>query len=177
MQQDIGYITEDIKTYWKKFKSSTSAFKLQYHIVINVKYKRNVLYEDIARDLKDLILDICEKNQYILYSLDIQPDNIHLAIGLKPSHYIPDVIQNLKGATSTPLRKKYPELKAVHPKSLWSDGYSIDTIGDANIFQIIAYLNRQAEHHRKSSLIYVIPTLAKASGSAPDRYRGELSTA
>jgi putative transposase len=145
-----NYSAPDFESYIKLRKSSSCAHKLDFHLVFVTKYRKQVLKEEkLISFLKEEFINICVKHDYILLSLDIQIDHVHILIGLKPSHFIPEVIQDLKGRTSYLALGKFPYLKSqLGLTKLWAGGYFIESLGKANVAQIKAYLDRQDEHHK-----------------------------
>ena len=69
-------------------------------------------------------------------------------ISLRPVHNVAGIVNKIKGATSRVLRLEFPELSSiVDEKSLWANGYYAGTVGNANVAQIKAYLDKQRDHH------------------------------
>ena len=69
-------------------------------------------------------------------------DHVHIILDLKPTDRLSEAIQYLKGKSSFTVLKEFPFLIDLVGKSnLWSDGYSVDSLGRANVAQVKAYLN------------------------------------
>lgn len=65
----------------------------------------------------------CEVFQILEVNTD--KDHIHLLINCSPQHYIPDIIQKLKGISSRILMKEFGEILK---RKLWGGTYGIHHI-------------------------------------------------
>jgi putative transposase len=140
-----SYFDPDKENYVKKQKTPSSAYRLHYHIVFSTKYRRKILKEKISQNLIKIILQLADEEKYHILGIQVLGEHIHIVVSLKPTDTIAEVIKKIKGRTSKILRAKYKELRDL--PSLWTSGYSVDSLGDKNIAQIIAYLQDQQRHH------------------------------
>ena len=54
----------------------------------------------------------------------------------------------IKSTTSKRAFECYPELKTQYGlRNLWGRGYHVESLGDKNVFAILAYIGRQDEKH------------------------------
>lgn len=145
----VSYYDPDFANYVEQRQSWSAAFRLHYHIVFATKYRRPVLVDAVAKRLLVVLQDICTKEQYLPLAISIQPEHVHLLLSLRPTHTLSKVLQMLKGASSYIMLQEFPQLvEAIGKRALWAEGYSVDTVGRANVAQIKAYLERQDEHRR-----------------------------
>jgi len=107
-----------------------------------------VLKEEIGSRLIQVVTAISEKEGYQLLGMHVELEHVHILISLSPIQNVANIVNRIKGVTSRVLRLEFPELSwMVDAKSLWAHGYCARTVGDANVAQIKAYLDRQREHH------------------------------
>jgi len=119
-------------------------YALQYHIVWCVKYRHQILFEDVERRLKEMLLQIAMDNNFEIVELETDMDHVHMLISCSPQHYIPNIIKALKGNTARFLFKEFPDLKKkLWGGHLWNPSYFINTVGDTNEEQIKAYIQSQ----------------------------------
>jgi len=145
----IEYFDPEPASYSKQNHSESCAYKLHYHVVLATKYRRPVLVDGVGEALKDIIVRTCDAQGYHLLGAVVQPEHVHLILSLKPNDAPGDVVAKLKGASSYALVGKFPELKEkLGTSKLWGGGYSVDTLGRANAFQVKAYLDKQKRHHQ-----------------------------
>lgn len=70
-------------------------------------------------------------------------DHVHLAVGLRATHYLPDVMRELKSESS---RWIHRELGL--PGFSWQEGYGAFTFSAASLEQVRHYIHHQKEHHQ-----------------------------
>jgi len=73
-------------------------------------------------------------------------DHVHLAVGLKPTHSVSKVLQELKKASSAWVRH---ELRL--PSFAWQDGYTALTVSASVLPKIVDYVANQEHHHRRKT--------------------------
>lgn len=117
-------------------------YKNQYHIVFCPKYRRKVLINNIALDLKDILYQIAKDKDVEIKALEIMPDHVHMFIEFDPRLMLHKVIKDFKGISSRILREKYPSLKSRLP-SLWTRSYFSCTIGHISEETIKNYIESQ----------------------------------
>ena len=117
-------------------------FLNQYHIVFCPKYRRKVLIDNIAKDLKQIFFDIAKEKDIEIKALEIMPDHVHIFISFDPRQPLHELIQLFKGRSSHILREKYPKLKSRIP-SLWTRSYFCCTIGNVSEESIKKYIENQ----------------------------------
>ena len=130
-------------SYWS---GGHTKHRLLFHLVFTPKYRARVLEEEIARRLRELLLQACEVNSWQIHELGIQPDHLHLLLQISPRESISDVVQRLKGGTSRVLRLEYPELEEfLWGKSFWGEGYFVESVGEREESVIRRYIAKQRE--------------------------------
>lgn len=117
-------------------------YKNQYHIIFCPKYRRKVLIDNIALDLKNILYQIAEDKEVEIKGLEIMPDHVHMFIEIDPRLMLHKVIKDFKGISSRILREKYPSLKSRLP-SLWTRSYFSCTIGHISEETIKNYIENQ----------------------------------
>ena len=132
-------------------KTKHCVYRLDYHVVFVVKYRRKCITDEIGLFLIEECKKIVEKNNGVLVEGKSDCDHIHILISMPPSVRMSDVIGSLKNSTSRMVRKTYPEhlSKYLYGESFWSDSYYIATTGGANIETIRQYIENQGKPKRK----------------------------
>ena len=125
-------------------KTSSSVYKLNYHIVWCPKYRTPVLVGKIKEFLEDQILTITATKNWEVLELQVMPAHIHLFISTPPTESPVGIVKVLKGVTGLRLFKKYPKLKKEYwGGHIWSPSYYIGTAGQVSAETIRNYLERQ----------------------------------
>jgi REP element-mobilizing transposase RayT len=120
-----------------------TSYALYYHLVWDTAERHALINADLRSFLSDFILHKCQELDVRVLAIGINPDHIHLILSLKPSHYIPDIVQALKGGSAYAVNHASPSLGTIR----WNRGYSIRTVSERNLDVAKAYVNNQAAHH------------------------------
>lgn len=142
--QDLGKKLDTMRS------GSHTKYNNNYHVVWIPKYRRAVLGNP---KIKEILIEIingqCEDKGWKVFALEVMPDHVHLFISIQPRWSIDKVVKQLKGNTSTQLRRIFPELKARTRKALWAKGYYETTAGYVSQDQIKKYIDKQTEFIHK----------------------------
>lgn len=125
---------------WKTNKNSV--YNIGYHIIWCPKYRRKILSGNIETRLKELLILKSEENGWSLEKIECMPDHIHIFIKGTPSDSISHIVSQLKGYSSSILRKEFPDLKKRLP-TLWTRSFYVETIGCISEDTIKKYIENQ----------------------------------
>ena len=64
--------------------SAHSKYRCQYHIVFAPKYRRQVIYEQIKKDIGEIIRKLCEQKGVEIIEAEVCNDHIHLLVSIPP---------------------------------------------------------------------------------------------
>jgi putative transposase len=126
----------------KCYRKTSIIYINQYHIIFCPKYRRKVLKDEIAEDLRNIFNEIAEEKGIEIKLLEIMPDYVHMFISFDPRMHLHEIIKLFKGKSSRILREKYPTLKSRLP-SLWTRSYFSSTIGCISEETIKKYIEEQ----------------------------------
>jgi len=126
------------------YSGAHTRYRLQYHLVWVPKYRKRVLRGEVATDLKRLLYQCAEMNDWWIERLAVQPDHVHLLVELPPTISVSDAIQRFKGGSSRAIRQTHPELEEwLWGTSFWADGYFAETTGRQAEQAIKRYIENQ----------------------------------
>lgn len=98
-------------------------YSIQYHLVWCVKYRHDILYEQIDIDVKKLLKQIAFDNGVTILEMESDKDHIHLLIECKPQHYLPNIVKAFKGVSKVvPMSRTLVKKRIKH---LLKDGFCI----------------------------------------------------
>ena len=117
-------------------------FNLKYHIVWCTKYRRKVLTEDIQIFLKKKIQEVCDKNKYVLHTVESMPDHVHVFIEASQKDSVHRIVSQIKGYTAFELRKEFVELRSRLP-CMWTRSYYAGTVGHVSEETVKKYIENQ----------------------------------
>ena len=120
-------------------------YSIQYHIVWCVKYRYEVISDDIEKRLVEILNKIANDNGFQILECNTEEDHIHLLISCSPQHYIPDIIKALKGVSARLLLKEFGEglRKKLWEGHLWNPSYFVATVTEYTQEQIRNYIQNQ----------------------------------
>ena len=88
---------------------------------------------------------ITNENNFQILECNTDKYHIHLLINCTPQHYIPDIIQKMKGVSSRILMKKFGEVlrKKLLGGHWWNPSYFVATVSENTEEQIRNYIRNQ----------------------------------
>ena len=119
-------------------------YRIQYHIVWCVKYRRKVLTGEVEQSIKSELQNIARELGFSISAMECMPDHVHLLLDCSPQHYIPTLVKILKGNSARRLFLLYPSLKEkLWDGHLWNPSYFVATVSEHTSAQIEEYIARQ----------------------------------
>ena len=125
-------------------KTTHSLYDLKYHLVWITKYRRAVLYGQIAERTRELIREICKANDIEILKGHVSKDHIHLFVSVPPYLSVSKIMQSIKGKTSRKLLIEFKTLsKQFWGSHLWDRGYFAVSSGNVTDEAIMQYIESQ----------------------------------
>ena len=132
-------------------KGSHSVYDLKVHIVWITKYRKPVLFGDVAVRLRDLIREICRTMEVDILKGHVSKDHVHLFVSIPPQLSVSKLAGRIKGKTSRKLLAENRRLaKEFWGRHLWARGYfaaSSGNVTDEVVMQYIAAQDIQERVH------------------------------
>ena len=121
---------------------SHSTFNLGYHFIWCPKYRRDVLVDGIDIRLKELLIEKATQHGWTIEEMEVMPDYVHVFIKTTPNDSPIFIVSQLKGYSSSMLRKEFPKLKSRLP-TLWTRSYFCESVGHISQATIKKYILEQ----------------------------------
>ena len=123
-------------------------YKIRYHMVLCVKYRKQLLFVD---NWFGTLKEICVGGRYWFEfdSIGTDGDHVHILVG---AGYVPSrIMQIIKSITARQLFKRYREIKQqLWGGEFWNDGGYIGTVGEGITEEIIRkYIEEQGTPEEK----------------------------
>lgn len=115
---------------------------IAYHLIWCPRRRKSILVGKMKERCQYLIEAKCKEQGWLILSLAIQPDHIHVCVRVWPANSAADVVKQLKGVTSFSLRKEFQEVTSKLP-SLWTRSYFASTAGNVSKETIQRYIDAQ----------------------------------
>jgi len=115
------------------------------HCVFSTKLRRNLIKPEFQPDLWAFLGGIARKNKFKALIIGGTENHVHILLSLPADMPLAKAMQLMKGASSRWMNE-------THTKNFaWQEGYGAFTVGISQKANTIAYIQSQAEHHRKRS--------------------------
>jgi REP element-mobilizing transposase RayT len=96
-------------------------------------------------DLYQYVTGIIANHGHKLLQIGGMPDHIHVLFGMRPTQSLSDLMQDIKGSSSSWINKK----QFAMGRFSWQEGYGAFSYGKSQIDDVVRYIKNQAIHHRK----------------------------
>ncbi|MFY4675196.1 IS200/IS605 family transposase [Bacillus sp. AR18-7] len=123
-----------------------SVFLLYYHLVLVVKYRRNVFDDDMSDYAKDMFVRLSENYNITLVEWNHDVDHVHILFKAHPNTEMTKFINAYKSASSRLIKRDFPQVKKKLWKEMfWSRSFCLLTTGGSPIDVIKTYIENQGE--------------------------------
>jgi putative transposase len=121
-------------------------YNLKVHIVLATKYRKPLLQGPISDDVKQIVYDVRNANNWDIVAMETDKDHIHLLICYDTTTSVSHIVKTLKQVTTHYLWQKYHRCLSCHywkRQIFWSDGYFACSIGEVSAATIQHYIETQ----------------------------------
>ena len=132
---------------------SHSRWRCKYHIVFAPKYRRQVIYREIKRDIGTILRKLCEMKDVEIIEAELCPDHVHMLVSIPPNLAVASFVGYLKGKSALMIFDRHANLKYKYGnRHFWARGYYVDTVGK-NEKKIAEYIRQQLQEDIMSDQI------------------------
>lgn len=123
-----------------------SVFLLYYHLVLVVKYRRNVFDDDMSDYAKDMFVRLSENYNITVVEWNHDVDHVHILFKAHPNTEMTKFINAYKSASSRLIKRDFPQVKKKLWKEMfWSRSFCLLTTGGSPIDVVKTYIENQSE--------------------------------
>lgn len=129
-----------------------SVFMLHYHLIMCVKYRNNVIDDDISNRLKEIFEKIAPNYNIALEQWSYDADYVDILFKGQPNTEISKFINAYKSASSRLIKKEFPDIKAKLWKEMfWSQSFCLLTVNGVTVTMDIIkqYIKSQGRKNDK----------------------------
>ena len=121
--------------------------QILYQIVFSTKYRERTLDKSDRQALFQFIWGVLKNKRCHLYRINGVEDHLHIVTHLHPSVSLANLVKDIKLASSAYIKETglFPHFRG------WQDGYGAFTYSIESKHNLIEYVKRQEEHHKKES--------------------------
>src|SRR5918999_4984069 len=117
---------------------------LLIHLIFSTKHREPMIVPDIESELHRYLGGLTRDLKGKAYGINGTVDHVHMLVSLPPVVSISDALRYLKANSSGWVHDKWP-----HKPFAWQRGYGAFSVSESNVPEVLRYIARQKEHHRK----------------------------
>ena len=107
-----------------------SKWNCKYHIVFAPKYRRQVIYGKIYKDIGVILRKLCEQKGVEIHEAEFCKDHVHMLVSIPPKISVAQFMGYLKGKSSLMIFDRHANLKYKYGnRHFRCRGYYVDTVG------------------------------------------------
>ena len=95
-----------------KFKRHNKSLLL-YHIVVSIKYRREVINQEVGESIKEICFGISERYEIHFIEIGFESDHVHFLVQSIPTMSVSEIVMKLKSITGRQIFDRHPEIKAM----------------------------------------------------------------
>ena len=128
------------------YTNNHSVFSLNYHLIMCIKYRKEVINQEISLRLKEMFEYISPRYNIILEEWNHDKDHVHILFRAEPNTEISKFINAYKSASSRLIKKEYPKIKEhLWKETFWSQSFCLISTGGTTVDIIKEYIQTQGE--------------------------------
>lgn len=126
-------------------QTAHSTYRCEYHIVFAPKYRRKIIYNEIKKDIGEILRKLCTELKVEIIEAEACPDHIHMLVSIPPYMSVAQFVGTLKSKSALMIFDRHANLKYRYGnRNFWCRGYYVDTVGK-NAKIIENYIRNQLE--------------------------------
>ena len=127
----------------KAYSLSHTKWMCKYHIVFTPKYRRKIIYNQIRRDIGEILRRLCEYKGVEIIEGHLMPDHVHILVSIPPKISVSSFMGYLKGESALMVFDEHANLKyKFGNRRFWAEGCYVSTVG-LNEATIAKYIREQ----------------------------------
>ena len=125
--------------------ASHCSYRIRYHMVFVLKYRKSLIDEDIFEFLKGVFKGISERYFLNFHAIGTDKNHLHILVEGAPRYSPSRIMQICKSITAKEIFKQFPRIKEfLWGGHFWSAGGHIDTVGDGyDVNAMKEYIKKQ----------------------------------
>ena len=102
----------------------------KYHIVFTPKYRRKIIYNQIRKDIGEIMHELCKYKGVEIIEGHMMPEHVHMLLSIPPKYSVSSVMGYLKGKSALMIFERHANLKYKYGnRHFWCEGYYVSTVG------------------------------------------------
>ena len=107
-----------------------SSYRCEYHVVFAPKYRRKVIYNEIKKDIGEILRKLCNEMKVEIIEAEACPDHIHMLVSIPPYMSVAQFMGTLKSKSALMIFDRHVNLKYKYGnRNFWAKGFYVSTVG------------------------------------------------
>lgn len=132
-------------------------WQLFYHITWSTKNREPLLTPEVESLVHELIRSKAVSLGATIFAINGTVDHVHLIVSIPPKVAVANFIGQVKAVSSTRINQS----GVVTSSFAWQDEYGVFSFDKKRLSNHVAYVDRQKEHHLKSTTIPFLEQMHK----------------
>jgi REP element-mobilizing transposase RayT len=130
-----------------------SYWQLFYHIVWSTKQRQPLITPQIEPLIYDFLRAKAISLGGVVFAINGMEEHVHVVASIPPRIAVAKFVGQLKGVSSAKINK----MRGIEePRFAWQAEYGVFSFDHKRLPNVVAYVNRQKEHHAAGNLIPVL---------------------
>jgi len=121
--------------------------QIHIQIVFAVKYRQSLIEPSWEDRLHQYISGIVKAKGQKLLAINGVRDHVHILIGMRPTCCLSDLVREIKKSSTEMINEN--RLAKFHFQ--WQEGFGAFSYAKSSVANVINYIQRQKEHHKKKN--------------------------
>ncbi|MCC6271709.1 MAG: IS200/IS605 family transposase [Microbacteriaceae bacterium] len=125
----------------------TTYTQIYIQVVFSVKYRQGLILAAWEEELYKYITGIVQNKEQKMLAINGMPDHLHFLIGMRPACCLSDLVREVKKSSN-----EFIKVKGFCPSGFqWQEGFGAFSYSHSSLDNVIRYIMRQKEHHKKQT--------------------------
>lgn len=125
----------------------TTYSQIYIQVVFAVKYREALIYPSWEAELYKYITGIVQNKEQKMLAINGMPDHTHIFIGMRPSCCLSDLVREVKKSSNEFIKEK----GFCPSRFQWQEGFGAFSYSHSSLDNVIGYIMKQKEHHKKQT--------------------------
>jgi hypothetical protein len=127
-------------------KTQHSVYSITLHLVLVVKYRRDVINDTISNRIRELFETIGLSHDVEIIEWNHDKDHVHTILSISPSTNLNKYVNACKTASSRLIKKEFSDITLkLYKDSFWTRGFYVNSTGSTQIDVVKNYILSQGE--------------------------------
>lgn len=119
--------------------------QVHLHFIFAPKYRQASIRSDWETALYKYITGIVEARRHKMLAINGMSDHLHMLVGFRTTQSISDFMQDVKADSSQWINVN----RFCGSRFEWQSGYGVFSYSKSQVPNVVRYIQKQKEHHRK----------------------------